>query len=71
MPTKALEDEHPLVWALIQECWRSEKVQVKGELAALLGAGVARRPTFMVIVERLETMRPSTAHDEQLQQQSS
>ena len=60
LPTKALENEYPLVWALIQECWRSEKTQVKGALSALLAAGVAKRPTFLMIVERLEAMRPAS-----------
>ena len=42
-----LVELHPLLWALIQECWRSEKQ--KDEIAA-------KRPTFREIAERLESM---------------
>ena len=58
-PTKALRSEHPLVWDLIQECWRSEKTKVKGALASVSAADVAKRPTFLMIVERLEAMQPA------------
>ena len=61
-PTNALVKKHPLVWALIQECWRSEKTEVKGGLAAILAAEVAKRPTFITIVERLATMRSPVVH---------
>ena len=60
-PTYIVKETIPLVLDLLQECWRSEKSEVKGGLASLLAADVAKRPTFMEIVERLESMRPSSA----------
>jgi len=56
-PTTALKEKHPLVLALIQECWRSEQTKVKGALASLVSVDIAKRPTFMDIVARLETVR--------------
>ena len=70
-PTKALVKNHPLVWTLIQECWRSEDIEVNGAFAASpLATDVAKRPTFMSIVERLTAMRPSTALEDKPQQQA-
>ena len=64
-PTEELVQKHPLVWALIQECWRSEKTEeAKGEALAS-AADIARRPTFTEIVERLEAMR--STHNEKPQ----
>ena len=68
MPTKVLENKHPLVWALIQECWRSEQTKVEGSLSSVLAADIAKRPTFAKIVEMLETMRPSTTETMSMQQ---
>ena len=58
-PTKALEEKHPLVWALIQQCWRSESTKIKGGLKSMRAADVAKRPTFVEIVKSLEFMAPS------------
>ena len=60
-PTTALKEKHPLVLALIQECWRSEQTKVKGALASVVSVDIAKRPTFMDIVARLETVRPASS----------
>ena len=63
-PPTALTKKYPLVWDLIQHCWRPENTEVKGALVSLLSAHVAKRPTFMDIVERLEAM--SSPHNDTL-----
>ena len=57
-PPESLKKKHPLLMSLIQECWRSEQTSVKGALASVLSADVAKRPNFMAIIGRLESMRP-------------
>lgn len=51
-PANDLAAKHPDVWALIQECWRSEKFEPN--------ITTVKRPTFLEITERLESMRPGT-----------
>ena len=41
--------------------------KVKGALAAALAAEATKRPTFMVIVERLEAMQPTAPAIAELQ----
>ena len=60
-PTAELEANNPLVWALVQDCWRPEQAKVKGALASVLSFNeMAKRPSFTDIVQRLESMRPSS-----------
>ena len=67
-PTYIVKENIPLVLDLLQECWRSEKSEVKGGLASLLAPDIAKRPTFTAIVERLESMMTasSTQGDQQI-----
>ena len=69
-PRNVLKEAHPLVWSLIQECWRSAKGCPEhwgldnDAFSAVLAADLAtRRPTFAEIVERLEGMRPLRDED--------
>ena len=66
-PTTALQEHHPHVWGLIQECWRSQKTEVKGVFAPELAADIAKRPTFTEIVQRLESMTNLQSHVAQRQ----
>ena len=49
---KAHRESHPLVWALIQECWRSADVSQLSDADT-----PKKRPNFVEIVKRLESMR--------------
>ena len=65
-PRNVLEEAHPLVWSLIQECWRSAKegcpehggLENDAKSTVLAADHATRRPTFAEIVERLEGMQP-------------
>ena len=74
-PTNTLAVKYPRAWALIQECWRSDKTEDKNNQGAsqmliqqgaerdaselLVDTAVLKRPTFTEIVERLASMRPA------------
>ena len=56
-PTSALVNKYQQAWALIQECWRSKKHEMKGSFMSGVAADtMIKRPTFTEIAKNLESM---------------